>query len=134
MHKQMRKRRRRSAITNARPSPGYSPPAFHRPKASRNGKSTRALPSLIASNLYLLCKIMRQRKVAVVGYKGAADDEYRIVRRRNLLHPARYLPFPTWSGDEIVARLCACGAFTNVGENSVVRSSELHAVVATRHL
>src|SRR5260370_35200788 len=92
------------------------------------------LPKGESHELNLLRKVIGRRKFAVAVYKDAADDEYRIVRRRNLLHPARHLSFPTRSRDEIVARLRTCGAFANVGENSVVRSSELHAVIATRHL
>src|ERR1700680_481563 len=85
-------------------------------------------------DLNLFRKRVSGRQVAVAVYEDAADDEYRIVRRRNLLHPARHLSFPTRSRDEIVARLRTCGACSDVGENSVVRSSELHAVIATRHL
>src|SRR4029453_9749351 len=61
------------------------------------------------------------RKVAVAVNEDAADDEYRISRRRNLRHPARYLSLPTRSRDEIVARFRTCGACADVGKNRIVR-------------
>src|SRR5258708_2453692 len=82
----------------------------------------------------LFRKRVSGRKIAVAVYEGAADDEYRIGRRRNLLHPARRLSLPTRARDDIVARVRTCGAFADVGEDGVVRSSELHAVIAIRHL
>src|SRR6266576_2046326 len=87
------------------------------------------LPNGEWDDLNLFRKRVSGRKIAVAVYEDAANDEYRIVRRRNLFHLARRLPFPARSCDEIVARLRTCGAFADVGENSVVRSSELHVVI-----
>src|SRR5437879_2621611 len=83
-------------------------------------------------DLNLFRKRVSGRQLAVAVYEDAADDEHRIVRRRNLLHAARHLSFPTEARDQIVGRLRTCGALADVGENSVVRSRELHAVIASR--
>ncbi len=80
------------------------------------------LPNGEWDDLNLFRKRVSGRKIAVAVYEDAADDEYRIVRRRNLLHPSRHLSFPARSRDEIVARLRTRGAVADVGENSVVRS------------
>src|SRR5580700_10387219 len=91
------------------------------------------LPNGEWHDLNLFRKVIGGWEIGVAVNEDTADDEYRIVRRRNLLHPARHLPFPTRSRDEIVARLRTCGAFADVVENGVVWSSELHAVITTRH-
>src|SRR5438132_3584494 len=102
---------------------------------SAGPKSPHSLgPGLAVDDLNLFRERVSGRQVAVAVYEDAADDEHRIVRRRNLLHAARHLSFPTGARDQIVARLRTCGALADVGESSVVRSRELHAVIASRHV
>lgn len=84
-------------------------------------------------NLNLFRKSIGGWEIGVVVYEDTANDEYQIAWRRDLLRLARHLSVPTRSRDEIVSRLGTRSALADVSENSVVRSSELHAVIAARH-
>src|SRR5215471_16222642 len=85
--------------------------------------------------LYLLCEVMRDWKIAVACHKHPADHEHRVVRRRYPLHLARYLSLPAWPRHEKVTRFRTGGTFANVRKTCVLRwVCELHAVVTTGHI
>ena len=71
------------------------------------------------------------RQVAVRVHEHAAEDQDRVIGRGYLRRPARNLPCPIRPGDEVVARLGACGAGADIREIEVRgRVGELNAVVA----
>src|SRR5437016_3150718 len=85
--------------------------------------------------LYLLCKDVRRRKVAVARNEYATDNKHGIVRRGNLCRFALHISLPAGASDEEVADTSASGSFADVGKINVFRRiSELYAVIATSHV
>jgi hypothetical protein len=68
--------------------------------------------------LNLLRKVIGVRQIGVAVYEDAADDEYRIGRRRYLLHAARQLSFPIQASNEAYACVRARCARADIGEST----------------
>lgn len=59
----------------------------------------------VRRELYLPRKVVGRREVAFAVDEQAPENEYRIVRRRYLLHSLRHRSLPTRPGDEVLTRL-----------------------------
>src|SRR5579862_308934 len=93
------------------------------------------LPNGEWHDLNLSRKVIGNWEIAVALDEHAADNERRIVRRRNLRHPLRQWSSPVGAAHEVFAGLGSRGAFAHVGKNGVVRQiSELNTVIAAAHV
>src|SRR5207248_6134866 len=102
---------------------------------SFNGVLVAGLPAAQWGDLDLLRQPIGGREITVALHKYTTDNEHRIVRRSNLCHSLRHGSFPARPAQEVLASLGSRGAFADVGKISAIRGiSELHAVVAARHV